>query len=158
MARKLSNGHIVKIGIVTPDVARTAAQFRAIFPEGPAPESQADEHPMFTAAPYKEYRGERVEDVELKVEHVYTENFWFELIEPVGDAPNPWRDFLDAHGTSVCFTSIHVDSGFADEAKVLEDAGFPLIWVEEKGYERYAYFDTADELGLLVEVKERLPR
>ena len=156
---KLSNSHIVKIGIVTADVEKTAAGFRAVFPEGPAPASQTGEHPTFTVEPYKEYRGQRLaEGVSLKVANVYTENFWFEIIQPVGDTPNPWQDFLDAHGTSVCWTSIHVDQGFEEESAALEELGFPRIWVEDKGYERYAYFDTTDVLGLLVEVKERLPK
>lgn len=159
MARQLSNGHIVKIGIVTADVEETAAHFRRIFPEGPAPSSQTEEHPPSTVEPYVEYRGERLEGgVPLKVVNVYTENFWFELIEPLGDAPSPWRDHLTKHGTSVCFTSIHVDSGFDDELTALGDNGYPVVWLEEKGYERYAYVDTTDVLGLLVEVKERAPR
>ena len=94
----------------------------------------------------------------MKVISVYTENFWFELIEPVGDTPSPWRDHLDKHGTSVCFTSIHIDSGFEHDTALLEGLGYPVTWIQDKGYERYAYFDTLDKLGLLVEVKERLAK
>ncbi len=157
--RTLSNSRVVKIGIVTPDAEQTAARFRAIFPAGPAPASQTEDHPPFTVEPYTEYRGRRVPGrVKLKVQHVYTENFWFEIIEPVGDEPNPWRDHLEKHGTSVCFTSIYVESGFDDELATLAALGYSTTWVEDKGFERYAYVDTTADLGLLLEVKERLAK
>ena len=37
----------------------------------------------------------------------------------------------------------------------MEKAGFRSIFKQEKGYEAYEYFDTADALGMLVEVKEQ---
>jgi hypothetical protein len=153
MSAVLANGHIIKIGIVSHDARATGAALRAIFPTADAP-SQAPQ-PAHATRPYTEYRGRRLDQpVELRVENVFTENFWFEVLEPVGDTPNPWRDHLDAHGVSVCFTSIHVSEDMAAQADAMAQLGFEQIWFEEKGYERYAYFDTAKVLGLLVEVKQ----
>ncbi|MDR1187832.1 MAG: hypothetical protein LBK95_10325, partial [Bifidobacteriaceae bacterium] len=149
----LANGHIVKIGIVSHDARATGAALRSIFP-AVEPAAQAP-HPESGVQPFTEYRGRRLRNpVRLRAENVFTENFWFEVIEPVGDEPSPWRDHLVAHGVSVCFVSIHVASGVATQADVMTGLGFEQIWFEEKGYERYAYFDTAEALGLLVEVKE----
>jgi hypothetical protein len=158
MSDKLGSSVIIKIGIVTHDAEATAAGFAAIFAPGPVPASQAAEHPPFTITPYKKYLGEPADEIKLKVINFYTENFWFEIVEAPQGTPSPWSDFLAKHGTSVCFTSIHIEDGFDHDIKVMEDAGFPLIFVEDKGYERYAYFDTADTLGLLIEVKERLAK
>jgi hypothetical protein len=40
----------------------------------------------------------------------------------------------------------------------MEKKGFPLIFEEEKGFERYARFDTLKALGFTFEMKERIPR
>jgi hypothetical protein len=33
-----------------------------------------------------------------------------------------------------------------------------MTFLEDKGYERYTYYDTAETLGLLLEIKERVAR
>ena len=157
MPEHLANGHIVKIGIVSHDAEATGAALRAIYPTVPTPERPA--RPASTAEPYLDYRGQRgQQNAQVKVVHVHTDNFWFEVIEPIDATPSAWRDHLEAHGTSVCFASIHVDQPIEGQVKVMEDLGFAPIWLQEKGFERYAYFDTAAVLGLLVEVKETNPR
>jgi hypothetical protein len=158
MTDHLGSSTIIKLGIVTHDVEKTAAAFRALFSPGPVPASQTEDHPPFTIKPYKQFRGQPCGDTPLKVINVYTENFWFEIVEPLDDTPSPWSEHLAQHGTSVCFTSIHIESGLDHDIAVMEANGFPLIFLEDKGYERYTYFDTADTLGLLIEVKERLAK
>ena len=37
----------------------------------------------------------------------------------------------------------------------MAEAGYASIFKQEKGYEAYEYFDTAKDLGTLVEIKER---
>lgn len=54
--------------------------------------------------------------------------------------------------------SVHVPEGLDHDVQLMEDLGFPLTFFEEKGYERYTYYDTADTLGLLLEIKERIAR
>ncbi|MDR3107306.1 MAG: hypothetical protein LBU05_03805, partial [Bifidobacteriaceae bacterium] len=152
----LANGRIVKLGIVSRNAAATGDALRAIFPTVPPPPEAPQ--PAFKVKTFTEYRGQRLDQpVDLGVANVFTENFWFEVLEPLGDTPNPWRDHLDAHGTSVCFVSIHVEAGLDDQAAAMANLGFSQIWFEEKGYERYSYFDTTDLLGFLVEVKEKAP-
>ncbi|MDR0592461.1 MAG: hypothetical protein LBG60_04215 [Bifidobacteriaceae bacterium] len=150
------SGRIVKLGIVTADAAATANAYRSIFPTAPAPPEPPI--PPFSARPHRCYRGEPAGKIPLRVEHVFTENLWFEIIEPVGDAPSPWKDHLDRHGASVCFASVETFDGFEDRAEAMNQAGFATLYVEEKGFERYAYFDTASTTGLLVEIKDKSPR
>ena len=40
----------------------------------------------------------------------------------------------------------------------MEKGGYPMSFVEEKMFERYAYFETQGKLGVTVEFKERKPR
>jgi hypothetical protein len=158
MTEHLGSGAIIKLGLVTHDADRTAAALAALFPPGPVPASQSATHPPFSIEPFKRFRGQSVADIPLKVVNVYTENFWFEVVEPLDDTPSPWREQLDRHGTGACFVTIHIDGGLGQDVTVMEGLGFPEIFREDKGYERYAYFDTTADLGFLVEVKERLAK
>jgi hypothetical protein len=154
----LGSSTIIKLGIVTSDAEATAAAYQALFAPGPVPESQSEEHPAFTIQPHKSFRGRPCADTPLKVVNVYTANFWFEIVQPLDDTPSPWSEWLAAHGTSVCFTSIHIDGDLDHDVALMDALGFPQIFFEDKGYERYTYFDTAATMGLLVEVKERLAK
>ena len=90
----------------------------------------------------------------MKVKSVLSENFWFEIIQPLGNH-DPWADWLREHGTSVC--SVCLVSGGpleADEARMAR-AGYASLFEQEKGYEAYEYFDTARDLGVLLEIKEK---
>ncbi len=165
MADHIGSSRIIKFGIVTTDADKTAAAFRAVFEEGPVPESQwpvsadADKHVPFTVTPRKQYKGTPDPRTPMKVVNFYTQNFWFEIVQPLpGGDPNPWSDHLAKHGTSVCFMSIHIPDGLDHDIQVMEGLGFPLTFFEDKGYERYTYYDTTDTLGLLLEIKERIAR
>ncbi|MDR1188530.1 MAG: hypothetical protein LBK95_13930 [Bifidobacteriaceae bacterium] len=157
MTEHIGSGVIVKFGIVTHDAAATASALRALFAPGPVPASQSETPAPSSAPPSKTFRGRPCGSTPLKVVNVYTDNFWFEVVQPLDDSPSPWRSHLDAHGVSACFFSVHISGGLDHDAGLIESLGFPEIFREEKGHERYAYFDTVPTLGLLLEVKERLP-
>lgn len=164
MSDHIGSSRIIKIGIVTEDVEKTASAFRAIFAEGPVPESQwpASVHPQvhvpYSVTPRKEYKGAQDPHTPMKVVNFYTQNFWFEIVQPLPGDPNPWSDHLAKHGTSVCFMAVHVPDSLDHDMQLMEQLGFPLTFFEDKGYERYTYYDTADTLGLLLEIKERIAR
>jgi hypothetical protein len=155
----LSNGRVVKIGIVTDDAAETAKRFAEIFPVSEPP--CAPEEPELQPGRSRSwhYRGQALDEaVALTVANVHTENFWFELIQPPEFPANPWYDHLKAHGTSVMWVTIHVEDGFETGIAAMKDLGYEATWVEDKGFEQYAYFDTLAALGLLVETKETAAR
>ena len=103
--------------------------------------------------PYTKYLGEDITDTPMKVESVFSDNFWFEIIQPLGDN-DPWAAWLKQHGTSLYSVCLLSDGPLEADEEVMKNAGFPSIFKQEKGFEAYEYFDTADALGLLVEVKE----
>jgi len=164
MPDHIGSSRIIKIGIVTEDVEKTTAAFRAIFSEGPVPESQwpasadPDVHVPYTVTRSKEYKGQQNPNTPMRVMNFYTDNFWFEIVQPLPGDPNPWSDHLAKHGTSVCFMSVHIPDGLDHDIKLMGELGFPMTFIEDKGYERYTYYDTADTLGLLLEIKERVAR
>ena len=153
---KLSSSTIVKIGIVTNDIFDTVERYKRLFhlKEDPVISVPDPEHPK-PAAPgaYKRYKGQDYK-IMLKCAHVDLDPIYLEILEPFDETPSPWLDHLKKYGTSICFISFYVD-GFQHEIDLMEKEGYPKVFEEEKGFERYAYFDTLEKLGLTIELKER---
>lgn len=148
----LSSTRIVKVIVVTDDLDKTVAAYRALLGTGtpPAPEG---EHKM-VRTPFTKYLGQDVTDMPMKVESVFTDNFWFEIIQPLGHN-DPWAAWLEKHGTSVCSVCLLSDGPLEADEQTIARAGYPSIFKQEKGYEAYEYFDAASDMGVLVEVKEQ---
>lgn len=154
----LGNGRVIKIGIVTADAAATARRFGEIFPVREAPVPTEEVGASLRERSWN-YHGQALEGgVSLTVANVLTENFWFELIQPPEHPANPWYDHLQAHGQSVMWVAVHVDDGFEQGIGAMKELGYEASWIEDKGFERYVYFDTVAALGLMVEMKERPER
>ena len=147
----LSSTSIVKVIVVTDDVDRTAGAYERLLGTDRKPEEQK-EHRM-VGEPYTRYLGDKITDTPMKVKSVLTENFWFEIIQPLGDH-DPWAQWLKDHGTSICSVCLVTNGALeADEEKMARE-GYQSIFKQEKGYEAYEYFDTSRDLGTLLEMKE----
>ena len=103
--------------------------------------------------PYTRYLGEQITDTPMKVKSVLTENFWFEIIQPLGDY-DPWARWLKDHGTSVCSVCLVTNGPLEKDEEKMASAGYASLFKQEKGHEAYEYFDTAKDLGTLLEMKE----
>jgi methylmalonyl-CoA/ethylmalonyl-CoA epimerase len=79
-----------------------------------------------------------------------------ELIQPLG-GESIHQDWLSEHGEGIHHVGVVVDS-LEHEIGEMEDAGYPVIQSGSGfgvgGDGAYAYFDTADELGVIVEAFE----
>ena len=144
----LSSTAIVKMIVVTDDLERTAGAYERLPRTDRKPE-ESGEH-RIVREPYTRYLGKPITDTPMKVKSVLTENLWFEIIQPLGDH-DPWAQWLRNHGTSVCLVTNGVLE--EDERKLALD-GYRPLFKQEKGYEAYEYFDTARDLGTLLEMKE----
>ena len=149
----LSSTKIIKVIVVTDDLDRTAAAYRTLLGVDREPEPGNLPHNQLRE-PYTRYLGKAITDTPMKVASVCSENFWFEIIQPLGDN-DPWAAWLREHGTSICSICLMTDGPIEADEAVLEGAGFKSIFKQEKGYEAYEYFDTSAALGTLLEIKER---
>ncbi len=150
---KVENKKIVKIGIVVRDIEDVAKRYAELF-DVPVPAVRVPDPskpPM--EGTYKNYRGEN-NRILLKSCIVDMEPIYLEIVEPFDDTPSPWLDHLEKFGPSVCFISFYIH-GFKMHQDLMGKCGYPLAFVEEKGFERYAYFDTQDKLGVMIEFKEQ---
>lgn len=147
----LSSTKIIKVLVVTDDLEKTVKAYKELFGTGTAPVEET-EHKM-VRTPYTRYLGKEITDTPIKVECVYSDNFWFEIIQPYGDN-DPWAAWLKEHGTSICSVCLMSDGPLEADEEVMKNAGFGSLFKQEKGYEAYEYFDTGSVLGVMTEVKE----
>lgn len=146
----LSSTKIVKVIVVTDDLEKTVSAYKALFGTDRTIE-EAEHHNL--REPYTYYKGKPVTDMPMKVESVISENFWFEIIQPMGEN-DPWAQWLKEHGTSICSVCLLSDGAIEKDEELMKTLGYESIFKQEKGYEAYEYFDAARDLGVLVEVKE----
>jgi hypothetical protein len=149
----LSSTKIIKLSVVSDDLEKTAGAYRTLLGVDREPEPQGLPHNTIRT-PYTRYLGSEITDTPMKVESVCSENFWFEIIQPLGHN-DPWAAWLAAHGTSICAICLMTNGPIEADEAIMARAGFPAIFKQEKGYEAYEYFDTSKSLGALLEIKER---
>lgn len=147
----LSSTSIVKVIVVTDDLEKTVTAYRKLFGTGKPPEEEA-EHKMIRE-PYTKYLGKDVTELDIKVESVFSDNFWFEIIQPVR-GENHWSAWLKEHGTSICTVCHLTDGPLEKDEALMAELGYQPLFKQEKGYEAYEYFDTSADLGVMTEVKE----
>lgn len=147
----LSCTKIVKVIVVTDDFEKTVNAYKKLLGTGIAPTEEIGHKQVRT--PFTVYKGEPIADTPMKVESVFSDNFWFEIIQPLGNN-DPWAQWLKDHGTSICSVCLLSDGPLENDEEVMRSNGYKSIFKQEKGYEAYEYFDTSKDMGVLIEVKE----
>ncbi|MGI6333107.1 MAG: VOC family protein [Saccharofermentanales bacterium] len=150
---KLNSNEIIKIGVVVRNIEDVARRYGELF-NVPTPEVHyPDPNRVYPPEAYKRYYNQDYK-IMLKYTHIDLSPIYIEILEPYDETPSPWLDHLKKFGPSVCFLSFYI-KGFRQQIDLMEKQGYPLIFEEEKGHERYAYFDTLEKLGITLELKER---
>lgn len=155
----MGNNKIVKLIVVVKDIEEAAKHYQKLFkleetPVVHAPDPNKAPVPPAPGA-YRKFHG-KTYDAKLKVCIINLEPIYLEIIQPYDDTPSPWLEYLENYGPGVCFISFYIE-GFEQHVDMFEKGGFPMSYVEEKGFERYAYFETQEKLGVGIELKERIP-
>lgn len=145
--------HIVKIGVVVKDIEKAVKYYEDLFdiepPKIHLPKPRTAK--PGEREPYTIYRGKKME-TRCKTAVVKLEPIYLELIEPL-DEPSPWKEFQDKHGQGVHYVAFVAD-GFEETETFMADKGISMIQKTEKGTQRYGYFDTEEQLGITLELKE----
>lgn len=109
----------------------------------------------YESGPDLEYRG-APGTLRMRVGWAQAGDTQIELIEPLSDAPNVYRDLVPAGRTRfhhVCLWSTDLE---ADRA-AMAAAGFDAAMLSGPGATRFAYFDTSEVNGHMIELLERNP-
>jgi methylmalonyl-CoA/ethylmalonyl-CoA epimerase len=150
----LSTNKITKIGIIVKNIEEAVKYYSELFHiETPEICIPPEKQPVIEGGrePFICYRGERRE-THVKSAMIPVEPIPLELIEPY-DEPSPWMEFEKRHGQGVGFVSFYVDS-LDETINMMAEKGMPAFYKQEKGNERYAYFESEQKTGIIIEVKE----
>ncbi len=77
-----------------------------------------------------------------------------ELIEPIG-GPSTWQEALDRNGESVHHLAFWVE-GMQRSVDFLNSQGIPMIQRGDMGEGQYAYFASEPQLGVALELLEKV--
>lgn len=82
------------------------------------------------------------------------ENIQIELIEPMGDEPSDWREFLTKKGAGVHHLAFQVRALSDTQAPKFESAGYEAKQVGGWDGGEYLYLDSSSQLGVTLELLE----
>jgi methylmalonyl-CoA/ethylmalonyl-CoA epimerase len=149
----IENNYLMKVGVMVRDIESAVAHYSRLFGIEPPTIHKPDpertvEH---TETGYTWYRGQFVPG-RVKIANLQMGPVTLELLETF-DEPGPWNEFVKAHGQGIFFITFTVP-GFERHINLLEENGMPMTHKGEYGSGRYAYFDTASQLGLILGLQE----
>ena len=144
----LGTRRVCQIAVVVRDLEKSARAYAEFFGL-PVP-------PFFTTEPglavNQTYRGQP-SDARCRLAFFELENTTIELIQPLG-GESSWQEALDKNGEGVHHIAFQV-TDTAGKTRVLAERGMPLL--HQGGDPRtgqFSYFDTREQLGVLIETLE----
>jgi len=142
--------NMLHIGIVVPDIESSLDKWMELLGLENRPGiSIAEGH----EANPTQYRGER-SNAKAKLAFLNLENIIVELIEPMGDEPSHWREFLETKGGGVHHVAFRVKDMEEVYVQSFEKSGIPMV--QHGGWDggEYGYMDGLKTLGVMVELIE----
>lgn len=138
---------VTQVGIIVQDIEARAKAWADLLglpmPEiqitGPIEEAQT------------EYRGAPC-TARAKLAFFHLGQVDLELIEPIGE-PSTWKDQLNQHGDSLHHIAFQIQ-GMQEKLAYLASNDIPLVQRGEYTGGRYAYVDSREQLGTIVELLE----
>lgn len=99
------------------------------------------------------YRGEP-SSAKVRLAFFNLENIQIELLSPLGEEPNHWSEFLAKHGDGVHHLAFRVQG--IGEVYLDQLAARGISLAQKGGWDggEYVYLDTADSLGVTLELLE----
>jgi catechol 2,3-dioxygenase-like lactoylglutathione lyase family enzyme len=92
----------------------------------------------------------------LDYRYAWIGDFQLQLVQP-GPEPTPQRRFLDEHGEGVFHVGFEVPDADAADAQAAELGIAPLMRGRRQNGSGFTYFDTADEAGVVLEIRQSPP-
>ena len=149
MTRPIGSRKLDHIAIIVRDIEESSSVFAKMF--------GMEVPDWILTDPFEKtnchYRGEP-SDALCKLTFFDFENIRIEMIEPVGE-PSTWMQFLQRNGEGIQHLSFWVDDLEA-QTEALKRQGTERVQTGEFENGRNAYFDTADKIGIMLELLEDL--
>lgn len=146
---KANTKMIVQIGILVDDLDECYPKWEKFFGVKAGPEERT--------SPYEEsgctYEGKRCDGI-IRQRHFLFDNLDIELIEPVGEDPSFWKDYLKKDGPGLNHIAIEVANTGEVVKQMKADFGMDVIQQGEWATGRYAYLDSRPDLHVTIETLE----
>jgi hypothetical protein len=138
-------GHFDQLGYVVPDIRAAMAHWTNVLGVGPF-------FLMPDVAIEGAYEGETPTTVGLTVAFSYVGDTQIELIEPLGNAPSPYRTFAETHGDGLHHICRFTDNYAADLAAIRAAQTPMRIYEATAGPMNLAYIEGARPGGAVLEL------
>ncbi|HUG11979.1 MAG TPA: VOC family protein [Opitutaceae bacterium] len=145
---------MLHIGIVVRDIEKSRERWMKFLGLEKLPDIQTA---TGDAKNPTEYRG-HPSTAQAKLVFMNLDNLQVELIEPIGDTPSHWREFLDSKGEGVHHIAFAVKGMGEAYLEKYAEAGCPVVQHGGWATGEYGYMDTAATLGVTVELIENYTR
>jgi len=99
------------------------------------------------------YRGDP-SDAKAKLAFFSLANVRIELIQPIGDAPSHWYEFLKKTGGGVHHFGFNIQQLGETQLGIFENHGYCMAQLGGWETGEYAYVDTQNSLGVTIELLE----
>ncbi|EDY81478.1 hypothetical protein VDG1235_1096 [Verrucomicrobiia bacterium DG1235] len=141
---------MLHVGIVVEDIDASIEHWTAFLGLDEKPNS------ILAAGDSKnptQYQG-HLSGAQAKLAFFNLENLQIELIQPLGDDKSHWHDFLDTKGEGVHHLAFEVKGIGEGYKENYQKAGLPIV--QSGGWEsgEYAYADSMEALGVIIELLE----
>lgn len=146
----LPNRTVLHVGIVVPDIDEAITHWTALLELPKKPETI-----LSTGHASKPTRFEgHPADARAKLAFFQLDNIQIELIQPVGDDPSDWHDFLEERGGGVHHLAFKLKDLSEVQVPKLDAAGYQVK--QEGGWDggEYVYLDSLAKLGVTLELLE----
>lgn len=144
---RLTTNQVFQAAWVVPDIEEAAQHWADTFGVGPFFRTDFESGPGLT------YRGEPGE-LKMQVAWAQGGDTQIELLQPSSEAPNIYRDLVspgDSRFHHVCFWSLDMAADIA----AMTETGYPVAMASGPGATQFAYFDTSEKNGHMIEILER---
>ena len=141
---------ITQLGIVVRDIYEKVKTYQEVYNIGPW-EIQDGDKGFEAEAQDLTVRGKR-QDFKVSLATAMVGDLQIELIQPL-DAFSEYADFLRKHGEGIQHVSVVTDAKqFKQEmqARGVESALYGYV----PGVEKFEYFDTMDDIGMMIETHD----
>ncbi|MCU6791794.1 VOC family protein [Paenibacillus sp. WQ 127069] len=147
MSSLIPNPVIAQIAILVNDIDKVSQAYANFFGVEKPPIKITDTADKTQV----EYQGKSTQ-ARIKMAFFQMSNLQLELIEP-DEHPSTWRDHLNKYGEGPHHIAFMVE-GMKEKISLFESNAFPLQQKGEYTGGRYAYFNTMNELKVVIELLE----
>ncbi|MDO5540289.1 MAG: VOC family protein [Eubacteriales bacterium] len=140
-----------QIGVVVRNLERTAAGLMDLFDMKELPLINRVGRKFVSEGCRTVYKGDKKSMASCMTCCFEFENIEIEFIQPCGEEPSEWKNFLDKYGEGIHHLGWKIED--VNEAeKLFQSKGYKEIQSGNWGEGEYHYFDTKQTLGFVIEV------